>query len=242
MKLAEDKRKLALLALAVLAAVAFLMMPSVAELQRAVPEPIRRLYQPAPPVIPTPPYRRPDGPPRPTLPQRAFGSPSDTRSTASPTVRAYVPPVASPGPLTPALPTRGAMLGKFEGRTLIAKRGMCNVAIELYGDAGTAGQVVAYETLICYDPTAMYAVPNGKSTARDAVMALASRFLPVSFILSGAWEGGVLHLHVDKTVGRRDDCAMTSASMTPFGNRQITFEWEDATCGNADMILSQVGQ
>jgi hypothetical protein len=124
---------------------------------------------------------------------------------------------------------------------LLRKRSLvCTVSVELRGDADSSGQVLAYSSMQCMDPVAPYATPGNKIAPREMVMALAAKVLPVQTLLSGAWEGGVLRFHVVKAIGQDNDCAMMSATMTPWGAHQTAFEWEDA-CGKGEMILSQSG-
>lgn len=220
--LTPEKRKLAALLIVAAVVIAVLCMPSLSDL--------RRLYSsaiPARPVKPSPfAGAHPSRPP--VLPPRAVAPQGPILSTHT---------LASPG-----LPTPGNRLGLFEGKTFLPKMGViCAASVELYRVDGQEAQIVAYQSLQCTDPMAMYSAPKNRSAVRDTVMGIAGKMLPVSHILSGTWQGGVLRLHVEKTTGQQDDCAMTSASMTPFGYRQVLFEWEGGTCGKGEMMLAQIG-
>jgi hypothetical protein len=242
--LTPQKRSRLLLALVVAGALVFLWLPSASELRRAIPEPIRRLYPGDPsarPVKPSP-FDVPSYPaPRAVFPQRAGELAHAATPASLPPVNGNARPVApeAPNVALPDGPVPVGLLGKYEGRTLLRKRKqVCIVSVELGADAEGAGQVAAASTMQCMDPLAPYAVPGAKTGARDAMLALAGRYLPVESHLTGVWQNGALHLSVQKIVGDNDDCVMTSATLTPWSVQQVEFEWEDG-CGKGDMLLAK---
>ena len=177
-------------------------------------------------------------PPPAVLPKRADPPPPRAVFSNAPVIRDYVPPVASPG-----LPTPGPMLGRFEGKTFLPNSAkMCAVSLELRRAVEHPEQVVAYVVKQCMDPMAIYSQPKTRATARDAVTAIARSYLPESYIFSGTPQaGGVFKLHVEKIVSQPDVCVMKGAILTPFGYRQLAFEWEDTACGKGEMMLTQMG-
>ncbi len=219
--LKPEQRKLVLFGLALLAVVAFLMMPSLSELRRTILEPARRLYPG-------------DRSARPVKP-----SPFDGRSNA--------PAPASQPPETAAgLPMPGTLLGTYAGRGLLPKLGVCTCQLELRGQEGMTGIVVGYSTLQCMNlglvmPGARG--PGAKPVTPEAVLAATGSLTPVSSVLSGSWENGSIRLRVDKTIGGNsaDKCTPAGAVATPFGARQVAFEWQDGTCGNWQMVLVKAG-
>jgi len=74
-------------------------------------------------------------------------------------------------------------------------------------------------------------------------MAATGSLTPVSSVLRGAWENGSIRLHIDKTIGGNpsDGCTPIAAVATPFGARQVAFEWHDAVCGDWQMALAKAG-
>lgn len=223
-KLTPEKRKLLLFVLALLAAVAFLMMPSAAELQRAIPEPVRRLY------------------PGDRLSRPVKRSPFDGRPNiaARPTPAPQLPEAAA------GLPMPGTLLGTYAGKGLLPKLGICTCQLELRGQEGMTGTVIGYSTVQCTSLRLMMPgarAPGAKPITPEEVMAATGRLTPVSSILSGAWENGSIHLHIDKTIGGNpaDGCTPVAAVATPFGARQVALEWQDAACGNWQMVLAKAG-
>ena len=202
------------------AAVTFLMLPSASELRRVV-APLRLSSPSAPPARPvkrSPFDDRPNTAARPTAPQ--------------------LPETAA------GLPTPGALLGSYSGRGLLPRRGVCMLSVELRGQASEAGPVVADPTLQCTN-LSMF-VPGARARGArpitpEEVMAATGRLSPVSWVLSGAWEGGEIRFRVDKTIGAGDGCGLSSATVTPFGMRQVAFEGQGGTCGNWQMLLAKVG-
>jgi len=224
LKLTPEKRKLVLFGLALLAAVAFLMMPSASELRRAIPEPVRRLY---PGDRPARPVKR---------------SPFDGRpNTAARPIPAPQLPEAAAG-----LPMPGTLLDTYAGKGLLPKLGVCTCQLELRGQEGMTGTVVGYSTLQCMSLRLMMPGARGagaKPITPEEVLAATGRLTPVSSILSGAWENGSIRLRIDKTIGGNpaDGCTPVAVVATPFGARQVALEWQDETCGNWQMVLAKAG-
>lgn len=222
LKLTPERRKLVLFALALLAAVAFLMLPSASELRRAV-APLRLSYPSAPSARPV---KR---------------SPYDGRpNTAARPIPAPQLPEAAAG-----LPTPGTLLGTYSGKGLLPKLGVCTCQLELRGQEGMTGTVVGYSTVQCMSVALMTpgARPAGKPITPEEVMAATGKLTPVSSIFSGAWENGSILLRIDKTIGGNpaDGCTPVAAVATPFGARQVALEWQDGTCGNWQMVLAKAG-
>lgn len=61
-----------------------------------------------------------------------------------------------------------------------------------------------------------------------------NEFAPVSVILSGTVKGQSLQFNADKSIA--GGCAITSATATPFGTKQLAIQWKDG-CGDGQMIL-----
>jgi len=117
--------------------------------------------------------------------------------------------------------------------------------LELHGQPGIAGPVVAYSTLQCTSfgllmPGARAA--GAKPVTPEQVIAATRGLTPISTVLTGArGENGAITFRVDKTMGGGDMCAMSAATVTSFGVRQIAFEGKDAACGNWNMLLTKAG-
>ncbi len=63
---------------------------------------------------------------------------------------------------------------------------------------------------------------------------------PESAILTGNFEKGAIHFHVDKTIGTDPNgCAVTSLTVTQFGVGQLAAEWEKGTCTGGHVILAK---
>jgi hypothetical protein len=62
---------------------------------------------------------------------------------------------------------------------------------------------------------------------------------PVSSILTRTVTNGILQFHLDKTLG--DRCPPASFTLTPFST-QVAAEWQDASCGGGQMLLTKAKQ
>jgi hypothetical protein len=198
-------------------------LPSASELHRAIPEPVRRLY------------------PGDRSPRPVKRSPFDGR----PNIAARPLPAPQLPEAAAGLPMPGTLLGNWQGKGLLPKRGICTLLVELRGESAEGGPVVAYSTLQCINMAMLMpgARPMGaKPITPEEAMAATGRLNPVSAILSGMWANGSVKFHVDKTIGASDGCALESATITSFGARQIAFEGQDGgSCGKWEMLLAKGG-
>lgn len=149
---------------------------------------------------------------------------------------------ASPTPasLATPMPTPNAALasyfGIWTGQQAQADHDVCQLALEMRET--TLGQLTAYPRLACYPTPYLF---GGKKF--DARVALAKSMSPISAVLTGTPKDGAVSFHVDKTIGATPEgCAITSFSVTPFGNNQIAAEWQDGNCGKGEMMLSKVSK
>jgi hypothetical protein len=223
-KLTPEQRKSVLLLLAVLVALAIIFMPSASDLQRAIPEPVRRLY------------------PGDRSPRPVKRSPFDGR----PNIAARPLPAPQLPEAAAGLPMPGTLLGTYAGKGLLPKLGVCTCQLELRGQEGMTGTVVGYSSVQCMSLRLMMPGargPGARPITPEEVMAATGRLTPVSSILSGAWENGSIRLRIDKTIGGNpaDGCTPVAAVATPFGARQVALEWQDAACGNWQMVLAKAG-
>jgi hypothetical protein len=155
------------------------------------------------------------------------------------------PPVAIPAngaqPTVPADPNAAPaadasfdrLLGVWEGAGMVTGSG-CNVKLELRRKEGDTAHIAGFPVINCLPMTA----PNPRD--RNAPLQMLSRLSPLSAILTGTTVNGALQFTVDKALGKTaEGCGITSFTVTPFGEAQISVEWQDAPCQGGQLLLKK---
>ena len=118
---------------------------------------------------------------------------------------------------------------------LPAPRGMCDLRLEL--KENDADHLTAYSTFNCVN----FAVLAAQKDPERIQSMTAHRMKQDAAMLSGALQDGSIHLRLEKTlVGDAAGCAVTSLTITPFGDRQLAAEWQDRTCQGGSILLQRV--
>ena len=108
----------------------------------------------------------------------------------------------------------------------------CNVKLELRRKEGDAAHIAGFPVINCLSMTA----PNPRDPR--APQKMLARLSPLSAILTGSNVNGALQFTVDRALGKTvEGCGITSFTVTPFGEGQISVEWQDAPCQGGQLLL-----
>jgi hypothetical protein len=139
-------------------------------------------------------------------------------------------PSPSPTPLS-------NLTGMWQGQQAQSNRDLCQMALEMRDNG--AGGLAAYPRISCVALMPYLPGPHKLTAAQAAAKSMS----PVSAVLTGNRKDGAVAFHVDKTIGATfDGCAMTSFTVTPFGNDEVAAEWQNGTCGGGQIMLRRTGR
>lgn len=130
----------------------------------------------------------------------------------------------------------GSLIGVWGGQQAQTNHEICQLALEVRNQA--AVQVTGYAKLVCYPLPSYY--PGQPKV--DPGTAFLKAFTPIEAVLTAALSGtGAIPFHIDKAIGASvDGCALTSFTVTPFGNDQLAAEWQKGTCPGGQMTLQRI--
>lgn len=164
-----------------------------------------------------------------TVPEVA---PAATAPTPAPPT-GVAPNANIPGTTMP----RAKIAGVWHGRSLLEGRGLCDLRFEIRETA--PDKYSGYSGIACFSVSPMMAAKD----LRNAKSAMLNRLDPDAAILSGALENGVLHFTSTKNIGQDiNGCAVSSLTLTPFGNDRMAAEWQAGDCPGGHMILGKSGK
>lgn len=165
---------------------------------------------------------------------------SATSAKPSPAHPSQPPAVFSPLPVTPAVDADVARLaGTFNGHSVFADRGLCQLAVQIKPNAEMPGTFTGYSTMSCFPYTSVSGHTQSRMDRGDGV---ANSLTPTSTIMTGTPANGGIAFKVDKAIGTPIwGCPIASMQVTPFAGGQIAVEWtESGSCkGNKQLILTR---
>lgn len=125
--------------------------------------------------------------------------------------------------------------GRWMGRAAIEGKGICTLRFELDNKLREQNDYSGFFNLGCELDQAL-------TRASGRANVLKSRMDPEAATLKGSPENGSLKLLVDKVVGKSiQGCAVSSATVTPFGLNQIDVSWTEEGCAGGHIILRRMG-
>jgi hypothetical protein len=158
--------------------------------------------------------------------------------------KAQAPAKSSPLPAStvPAIPTQfESLLGVWQGAGPQGQVG-CNLRLELRRNFTDPSHFTGFPVLACTP----FVSPFNRNPAQ-AQTALTAAFTPMTAVLTGTVQNGTIQFTVDKVIGKTPNgCAMTSFTVTPYGNDVIAAEWQDGLCQSGDehgqLLLKRMGK
>jgi hypothetical protein len=154
------------------------------------------------------------------------------------------PGAAGAAPNATAVPAEfNALIGVWQGASPLPGQGVCNLRLELRKSPADPARFAGFPVLACM-PALSPLTPQSPAQVQSA---LTAGFTPMTAVLSGAPQNGAIQFTVDKVIGKTPGgCAMTSFTVTPYGNDLIAAEWQDGLCPAGDqqghILLKRVGR
>jgi hypothetical protein len=122
------------------------------------------------------------------------------------------------------------------GKSRIAGRGVCTLNLELQEKRDERGEFSGFSSMICN-----YVAPLAPKDRVNSVSSIINRLDPEAAVLSGVFETGMIHFHVDQVVGAdRHGCTPSGFRVTLFG-ALIDAAWKEATCAGGGTHAPQEG-
>lgn len=143
-----------------------------------------------------------------------------------------------------AIPTQyDSLIGIWQGAGPQPGLGMCNLRLELRRNPADPSRLLGFPVLACAPIMPLISRPS----AAQAQSALMSGLSPMSAVLTGTVQNGALQFSVDRVMGNAPNgCALTSFTVTPFGNDLISAEWHEGGCQRGDqrgqILLKRMGR
>ncbi len=163
--------------------------------------------------------------PSPIVPGATASAPSGQQAAAS---NATGQPGASADQSDPSFPK---FLGVWNGAAALPRRGVCQLHVDVQDSHEKTHPITAYSTISCM-PTMAELLSQSAERKRNpagAIDNMTKNMAPVSSILSGTLQNGVVTLEAKKTfgVGQVDGgCPLSSLTLTPF-SENMAAEWKE---------------
>lgn len=146
-------------------------------------------------------------------------------------------PQPPPPPPSPEVVAATKYDGIWTGRGLMPNQDTCQIRIEIRPSDTQPGKLSGFESKSCFPTAALQGGKVGRTSIPDWIR----KTSPVSAVLTGtAAPDGGLTFTVDKTMGTQPgDCALTSFTITPFGQGLVQAQWQEGTCSSGQMQLTK---
>jgi hypothetical protein len=144
--------------------------------------------------------------------------------------------VSANAPATAATIPMSNFTGMWQGQQAQPNRDLCQMALEMRDNAGGLS---AYPRINCVALMPYLPGPHKLNPEQATAKSMST----VSAVLTGTRKDGAVAFHVDKAIGATfDGCALTSFTVTPFGNDEVAAEWQNGTCERGQIMLRRVGK
>ncbi len=128
-------------------------------------------------------------------------------------------------------PSFPKFIGVWNGAAALPRRGVCQLHVDVQDSHDKAHPITAYSTISCV-PTMAELLSQAAERKRNPAGAIANmtkNMAPVSSILSGTLQDGVVTLEPKKTFGVAQvdgGCPVSSFTLTPF-SENMAAEWKE---------------
>jgi hypothetical protein len=142
------------------------------------------------------------------------------------------------------IPTQfDSLTGIWQGAGPLPGQDMCSLRLELRKSPTDPGRFAGFPILACRPVMTPFTRPSPAQLQNT----LSAWMTPMTAVLSGAPQNGVIQFTVDKAIGKTPSgCAMTSFTVTPFGSDMISAEWQEGQCPAGDqrgqILLRRMGK
>jgi hypothetical protein len=148
-----------------------------------------------------------------------------------------------PASTVPVIPTQfESLIGVWQGAGPQGQVG-CNLRLELRRSFTDPGHFTGFPVLACTPIVS----PFERHSPAQVQSTITAAFTPMTAVLTGTPQNGTIQFTVDRVIGKTPNgCAMTSFTLTPYGNDLIAAEWNDGLCSSGDqhgqLLLKRIGK